>query len=205
MSKAVLMSIRPSWVDKIASGEKTVELRKSWPRFMMVPFKVYIYMTKHEDRLIDVLHDGDTDYLGDTHHGKSVFIKIPEGSFQYQRGKVVGEFVCDAVSALTFDRNNIPTLHYSGPAKPWRTCVTKEAALKYCGDAEERGLWAWHISELKMYRYDQAKDLTDFKRPCNLKPDCFLCKNWVFANKDCKLNRGITTAPKSWCYVEEQE
>ena len=30
MSKAVMLSIRPKWCEKIASGEKTIEVRKLW-------------------------------------------------------------------------------------------------------------------------------------------------------------------------------
>ncbi|EKC49271.1 hypothetical protein LEA_18477 [human gut metagenome] len=32
MSKAVLISIRPKWVEKIANGEKTIEVRKTKPK-----------------------------------------------------------------------------------------------------------------------------------------------------------------------------
>ena len=38
MSKAVLISIRPKWVEKIASGEKTIEVRKTRPT-LATPFK----------------------------------------------------------------------------------------------------------------------------------------------------------------------
>lgn len=31
MARTILISIRPRWVEKIASGRKTVELRKSFP------------------------------------------------------------------------------------------------------------------------------------------------------------------------------
>lgn len=52
MSAAILLSIRPEWIDKILSGEKTIEVRKSRPR-LDTPFKCYIYCTKpkfeHED------------------------------------------------------------------------------------------------------------------------------------------------------------
>lgn len=44
MDKAVLISIRPEWVEKIARGEKTLELRKTEPK-LETPFKVYIYCT----------------------------------------------------------------------------------------------------------------------------------------------------------------
>ena len=43
--KAVLISIRPKWCEKIISGEKTIEVRKTRPK-MYRPFKCYIYCTK---------------------------------------------------------------------------------------------------------------------------------------------------------------
>ena len=45
MSKAVLISIRPKWCEKIASGEKTIEVRKTRPK-LDTPFKCYIYCTQ---------------------------------------------------------------------------------------------------------------------------------------------------------------
>lgn len=42
MSKAVLISIRPEWVRKIMSGQKTIEVRKTRPK-ITPPFKCYIY------------------------------------------------------------------------------------------------------------------------------------------------------------------
>lgn len=44
MSKAVMLSIRPKWVEKIANGEKTIEVRKTKPK-LDTPFKCYIYCT----------------------------------------------------------------------------------------------------------------------------------------------------------------
>lgn len=38
--KAVMLSLRPQWCEKIFSGEKTIEVRKSAPK--EVPFKAYI-------------------------------------------------------------------------------------------------------------------------------------------------------------------
>lgn len=42
MSKAVLISIRPEWCEKIMAGQKTIEVRKTRPK-MDTPFKCYIY------------------------------------------------------------------------------------------------------------------------------------------------------------------
>lgn len=32
MSKAVMLSVRPKWAEKIANGEKTIEVRKTRPK-----------------------------------------------------------------------------------------------------------------------------------------------------------------------------
>lgn len=45
MSKAVMISIRPKWCEKIARGEKTIEVRKTRPK-LETPFKCYIYCTQ---------------------------------------------------------------------------------------------------------------------------------------------------------------
>ena len=42
MSQAVLISIRPKWCEKIISGEKTIEVRKTRPK-LLPQFKCYIY------------------------------------------------------------------------------------------------------------------------------------------------------------------
>ena len=42
MSKAVLISIQPEWCQKIMTGQKTIEVRKTRPK-MNPPFKCYIY------------------------------------------------------------------------------------------------------------------------------------------------------------------
>ena len=67
--KAVLISIQPKWVEKIASGKKTIEVRKTRPK-LKTPFKVYIYCTYGNPK--------DNYCLG-------------------KRGKVIGEFVCDNI------------------------------------------------------------------------------------------------------------
>lgn len=42
---AVLISIHSKWVEKIASGEKVLEIRKNFPR-LEPPFRCYVYETK---------------------------------------------------------------------------------------------------------------------------------------------------------------
>lgn len=71
MSKAVMLSIRPKWVEKIASGEKTIEVRKTRPK-LPTPFKAYIYCSQGNDA------------------------RRLRGSW----GKVIGEFTCDRIYEL---------------------------------------------------------------------------------------------------------
>ena len=42
--RSVLISIRPKWCEKIISGEKTIEVRKTRPKINQ-PFRCYIYQT----------------------------------------------------------------------------------------------------------------------------------------------------------------
>ena len=51
MAKAVLISIRPEWVEKIANGWKTIEVRKTKP-YLDTPFKCYIYCTNKRPFLV---------------------------------------------------------------------------------------------------------------------------------------------------------
>ena len=51
MAKAVLISIRPKWCEKIANGEKTVEVRKTRPK-LETPFMCYIYCTMGNGKVI---------------------------------------------------------------------------------------------------------------------------------------------------------
>ncbi len=82
MSKAVLMSIHPKYCELIASGKKTIEVRKTRPK-LKPPFRGYIYETKG---------------LCDT----PTFID-EDGHYSYRgRGQVIGEFVCDKIDKYTF-------------------------------------------------------------------------------------------------------
>ena len=46
--KVVILSIQKKWLDKIKSGKKTLEIRKSSPWDLQYPFAVMCYETKKE-------------------------------------------------------------------------------------------------------------------------------------------------------------
>lgn len=52
--KAVLISIRPKWCELIASGKKTIEVRKTRPK-IETPVKCYIYCTVGKGNTGDIL------------------------------------------------------------------------------------------------------------------------------------------------------
>ena len=88
MSKAVLISIRPKWVEKIANGEKTIEVRKTRPK-LATPFKCYIYCTM--DHPYISVSCGELDKLN-----------YRTNTVGRCNGKVIGEFTCGRI-----DRVNI--------------------------------------------------------------------------------------------------
>lgn len=197
MSKAVMISIRPKWCEKIARGEKTIEVRKTRPK-LETPFKCYIYCTQARERLITILKDGDENY-GETYHGKTVFIKTDEGSvcdMFGKRQKVIGEFVCDRIFPIdVYDNGCIKDWNFECM---WQACLPYEGIAAYIG-REKRG-YGWHISNLKIY--DPLKELSEFKGLCKVESDCCACPHYNYSKMDCD-GRHIKRPPQSWCYVEE--
>lgn len=181
MAKAVLISIRPEWCEKIARGEKTVEVRKTRPK-LETPFKCYIYCTNSG---------------------------VAMGMWG-KHGKVVGEFVCDKITWLTHvgfsgllgirlvamkDRY---TIDYSFDFSD--SCLTIDQIEKYLDGGDG---YAWHISDLKIY--ETPKELTEF----HTWKKCKSCSKSGYESaaciydENCMVPVAITKAPRSWCYVEE--
>lgn len=181
MAKAVLISIRPKWVEKILAGEKTLEVRKARPK-LETPFKVYIYCTSgRPDLNIPISPERlMRDYL-DT--GSMRSLNFPLGN-----GKVIGEFVCDTyVTDKTFGHDTL----FNAAA-----CVSESDMVAYSAGTP---LYGWHISKLEIY--DDPKQLNRFKqwsRECKYNdlgfaiPNCGTCQDCI-----------VKKPPQSWCYVEE--
>lgn len=185
MSKAVLISIRPKWVEKIADGEKTIEVRKNRPK-LAPPFKCYIYCTlpkyPHEDFIA-------TDY--------------PMPQF-YGGGKVIGEFTCERIVPITYDGGRLwcPTNAAFSPA----TCLSQAEIIAYIGNKGR--CYGWHIADLRIY--DVPRELSEFWRSCleysELSTNCLLCENVCGDSDETDCNTDgriyLRRAPQSWCYVE---
>ena len=200
MSKAVLISIQPKWCELIASGKKTVEVRKTKPK-LETPFKCYIYCTKGTDRLLyrssynDVIRTTKIKYIHGIERNNTVL-----------NGKVIGEFVCDRIFPISVYYDN-PNCKLALKEFPY-VCLTDKQIIDYLGNGKQG--YGWHISNIKIY--DKPKDLSEFYKKCEKTP-CEGCEHLKYQNVnsqerdwDCEyLNYQIpiTRPPQSWCYVEE--
>lgn len=139
MSKAVLISIRPDWVEKILSGEKTLEVRKTRPK-LETPFKCYIYCASS---------------------GVAI-------GMWGKHGKIVGEFECDSIKTYNLNYYKHPDIgmDYNCGDVWWeisdedlgRACLTEKEFGLYAFGREE--MYGWHISKLEIY--DTPKPLSEF-------------------------------------------
>lgn len=142
--KSVMLSIQPKWCELIATGKKTVEVRKTKPK-IDTPFKVYIYCTKEHNQF-------DCLYLHDINHGKWC-----EPIFG--NGKIIGEFECKYISS---NFGKINKLIFNLYRETTKSCLSVDEWNNY----SKNGLvYCWHISNLVVY--DKPKELSDFglKRP----------------------------------------
>lgn len=120
--KSVLISIRPKWCEKIASGEKTIEVRKTAPK--EVPFKAYIYCS---------YGDMKTNY-----YLKGIC-------------KVIGEFICDKVYSIKNQGNSFVVANEEQGVTneiARQSCLDYYDMVGYLGDKDGYGL---HITDLKIY------------------------------------------------------
>ena len=178
MSRAVLISIRPKWVEKILSGEKTLELRKTEPK-LETPFKVYIYCTNQKNTILWNARS----YIYVDDHNHNAFDRCWNGS-------VVGEFVCDKIGVIWGGGYlKMPESAFAG------SCLNMYQIDTYLDGKDGH---FWHISNLKIY--DTPKTLSKFSRPFE---NCIgkVCDEYGCAY--CENGGHIKRPPQSWCYVEE--
>lgn len=182
MSKAVMLSIRPKWCEKIVNGDKTIEVRKTRPK-LETPFKCYVYRTK-----VTVPH---------IINGKWVQMEVG--------GTVIGEFVCDCVTPLynvcTDDWKRLTGgLHRIEKELVNQACLTEAQLHTYAGG---KNCFAWHISNLKIY--DTTKELIEFHtwKKCKSCSKSGYESTACIYDENCMIPAAITKAPQSWCYVEE--
>ena len=206
--KSIIISIKPKWVKKILSGEKTLEIRKTAPKCEL-PCEVYIYCTKESKQYLK-----RSKWLGYPQEDNEFFVESTnELESETFNGKVVAKFTLNKVEQIEndklweIDRNFLE-----------RTCLSFGELASYLSS---RTGYAWHIDNLVIF--DKPKELEEFKhslRGCSLFCDNnfvpSFCRNYCEHNKDterldvyCDINdkfgEPLTKAPQSWCYCEVNE
>ena len=201
--KSVLISIQPKWCKLIASGKKTIEVRKSAPK--EVPFKAYIYCTKKGMAIFGDSTCFVTDIMG-------VFksrIKMQEGfelasTLKKWNGEIIGEFICDKIYKIEPDGEYYTYGYDIDDDSIEEMCLTREDLTAY---GKGKPIYAWHISDLKIY--DKPKELGEIVKSCDWNYDCCTCRRAVYelTKAEAKVfygcDREITRPPQSWQYVEE--
>lgn len=174
MNNSVLISIKPKWCELIASGKKTIEVRKTKPK-IATPFKCYIYCTL----------SGSNDFFRETLRGD--FARWNRESWGLRKGKVIGEFVCDSIDTYTaefVDDDCYEDIRYhytdcemdehelivtsnrqydpSNCVLCKRSCLSFYELKQYIGvNFHDTPFYGWHISDLVIY--DKPKELSEFR------------------------------------------
>ena len=193
--KAVLLSIRPNWCEKIFIDEvKTIEVRKDFPQNIKLPFKVFVYETLGK-------HKSCGRYM-DTHCPIRSLNGCYEGG-----GAIIGSFVCDKVEEIEYRAEDMSVL-----AKRWafnriakQACLTAEQLKEYLNGKKGYG---WHITSPKAFEfYRDIKEFAVYGRCAQECSEYDICMKYDSEETrvECPdfAKVPLKRAPQSWCYVEE--
>ena len=215
MKKAILISIKPEWVEKILNGVKPIEIRKSMPKCEL-PIDVYIYVTKSKPYL----------QIYPFNIRKNIY-RLSEDNFNSLNGKVVAKFTLNKVWNFKVDKlYEIEELGYNpygieicsieNVIKPLieGSCLNLKEMYEY---APYKNLYAWHIENLQIF--DKPMELIQFEKYCDepddLKPCCNgkhcihesydWCENQSccdidYDGADCPYLK-VNKPPRSWQYI----
>lgn len=197
--REVLISIQPKWCELVASGKKTVEVRKTRPK-IETPFKCYIYCTNKKPYLVwgDVLRgDWVTEFTSISGYNR----KDAEEIWDVFNGKVIGEFICTEITEFEsefwddeiyeriqkivkdseryaeygeYEYETVATNEDDKYKENWlckQSCVSWEEMRKYVGTGIKE-FYGWHISDLVIY--DRPKELSEFQLYENIRCSAYL-------------------------------
>lgn len=146
-NKSVLISVRPQWCERIANGDKTLEIRKNRPK-QKAPFKCYIYCTKESKHLCLMQNEGGVKLIVCCDWTTA----IPVGG-SVSNGKVIGEFICDNIINLFANSK-----FWMDEKAVKQSCLTENQIREYANGQES--IYGWHISDLQIY--DKPRKLSEF-------------------------------------------
>lgn len=167
---AIMISIHQEWCEKIASGKKTIEVRKTRPK-IEPPFKCYIYETISSGLILD---------------RKEIY----RGFFG--RGMVIGEFLCaeiDHYALFGTRRENtvyrkISKNGYPLPINYTPMCLSEQEFIDY---GAGKMLYGLHLSNIKIYdapmRIDTFKHWVDVGSWSHLCPMDRPPQSWCYVEE----------------------
>ena len=178
--KSVLISIQPKWCELIASGKKTVEVRKTKPK-LETPFKCYIYETKGKLKWCNKCQDTDC------------VRPYPNCACHEGWGKVIGEFVCDYMNYYTSNCTVFESVLLPSPTDLEEMCLTLEELNAY--GTRGKLLYGWHISDLVIY--EKPRELSEFRS--------YNVNTYIDENGYPMPTHEIKRPFQSWGYVESED
>lgn len=205
MPKAILISIKPEWCEKILNGEKTIEIRKTMPKCEL-PIDVYIYCTKDPKHLVAPFRFKQgwayREYNDNTYYSRGCTANVGEDI----NGKVVAKFTLKDIDDFYVFNDGL--IQYWIACDLEKSCVSYDDLANYIGRGKKG--YAWHIDNLEIF--DKPKELSEFKSStlCSMaykENEKFcrnVCKKWNHDLGYCRRqgSQTLTKAPQSWCYVE---
>lgn len=211
--KAVMLSIRPKWCDRIATGEKTIEIRKSKPK-LEPPFKCYIYCTKAKHYFAEYGLYGDELFripTGEVKFGCSMEISCYDGPNKYNKdnflnGKVIGEFLCDRIEEFEsefYSSDNVLNAIYrvvEDEDYPGERIYTSIAT----NEEDSENYW---ICTQSCLSFDEIKEYVGYDKSEKTFYGWHISKLVIYDKpkelSDFYCRKLLTRPPQSWCYVEE--
>lgn len=207
MAKAVLISIRPEWVEKIAGDRKRWKLGEPGQNSNRPSNAIFIAqrVKKDSDRLWVLREQIRKKYDGLT--AVCAHLRAQPDLHSVGNGYVVGEFTCDNIATYNYDYCPHPEIgmDYDCGDSWWeiddedlKSACLAEKEFQYYAFGRE-AMYGWHISDLKIY--DDPKQLNRFKpwnQECKYNdlgfaiPNCGTCQDCI-----------VKKPPQSWCYVGE--
>ena len=213
--RKVLASLKPYYYYLVGEGIKEIEVRKNTPRASDWNKEVLFYMSKDVKSFAKIPKEFQEKYR--KHFGKIglkfICDRIEEfycASVPYQRENNLGygRFIDNGVykvdgwhEGIAFERNDrfIDSMLNNNDLK--EMCLSVQELFDYIGIGKH--LYAWHISDLKIY--DKPKELSEFFRTCPTKEkgDCLSCDCLADNDYGGVCTNNLTRPPQSWQYVEE--
>lgn len=177
--KAIMISIRPEWVEKILNNKKILETRKTTPKCKL-PCKVYIYCCNSKKNLCC--------YSCNSCNYKLMSKEEYDKDFAFSlNGKVVAEFTLNKFDY--WQPYWMPDImHICDMSK--LSCVSVDDLISY---SNGKVIYGWHIDNLKIY--DKPKELNEFSTILHR----------MKGKQSRYTSHLLQRPPQSWCYVEDLE